>query len=595
MSLFGVRLSRRSGRVVAGLGGGRVSLDNVAFAEGGEPFWLNAEDDIIYASTSGGNDVGVMIRHANGTTTPALNPDGTPVKPANELAAGGGRWARWRTGVGLTDSTGLALPSAGLLDVGPDATLYYNVDRDHGIRARRIDGTDVEILPFVRWTALWLTGVEGGCVWTDYNLHAHTWNLPTPVTVEGEAVFCPSAFFLAGRWWICYLTQTRILAHYIDDPEYGYEIAIGDRLFYPHAIAFNGKIRCAYSVTSGAQPGNQRVVTIDPTSPRVKLRVPAPLRPLDAPVLSCCFFADSVRYGSDPAAPGTGTIVVETGLMPNRPTIIARSSDEGVDLINEYRRSWDRVRGIYITTERGDLRMQADAARARMKQLGLAPQPIISYTGSTLPADLSMVDVRGLQCYQEIGEPLSTAEHRWRNQVQGVGATPYAIVGGIFDRRSAAGRLPVADLRGAIPIYLDLARSPWCRGIYLFAWGRPGGGRDYGLGPDVQRLVDAAGTPAIAGPSITITSYSPAAGKAPLEVVAVWDYDGISGPVSLVYWLWRRTDSSTWNTANPTGNPPDDRDHHFRFTQPGRYEIAARAVGPGGAHQTGRQRLVLVA
>lgn len=603
VSVFGVRVSRRSGRVLAGLGGGHVSLDNVAFGEGGSPCWFNRDDDAVYAGTEAGHETHVMMRYANGTIAIAHNADGSDAGGANEVAGGGGRWARWAAGPkGLTDSTGIELPKSGLLDVGPDGTLYFVRDRQagRGIVALALDGTETEILPASRGTALWLTGVEGGCVWTSYGLVANSWNLPTPVTVEGEAVFCPSVLFLDGRWWIVYLTQHRILAHPIEDPTDGYEIAIGDRLYFPHAVSFNGKIRCAYSVTNGAQPENQRAIDIDPDSPRVKLHVPQPLRPLQRAILTACFFADSARYGSDPASPGTGSIIVESGLAPNRPVIIARLADPvagnpGVDLINEYRRSWDRVRGIYVTSERGSLTVEAGAARARMQALKLAPRPLISYTGPNLPTDLSMVDVRGIECYQNIGETLINAEHRWRNQTQSLGNARYAIIGGLFDRRGAAGALTAADLRAAIPRYLELARQVNCDGIYLFAWGRPGGGRDYGLGPDVQRLVDACGSPAPLAPSITITSYTPMAGKVPFTVAAVWGYDGISGPVSRLYWLWRLSGSSTWNTANPDGNPPSDPDHHYRFDTAGRYEIACRAVGPGGAHQTQRQRPVLAA
>jgi hypothetical protein len=96
--------------------------------------------------------------------------------------------------------------------------------------------------------------------------------------------------------------------------------------------------------------------------------------------------------------------------------------------------------------------------------------------------------------------------------------------------------------------------------------------------------------PAIDPPKITIASYAPTSGPAPLAVRAVAAIDASSGPIDELQWRWRAAGGGSWAIA--AVNPPDDPDHTYRFDAAGTYELSLRATGPGGADETGTPRRV---
>ena len=65
-------------------------------------------------------------------------------------------------------------------------------------------------------------------------------------------------------------------------------------------------------------------------------------------------------------------------------------------------------------------------------------------------------------------------------------------------------------------------------------------------------------------PSVTISSYAPTLGAAPLEVRAVASISAGSGPVDSFTWLWRAVGDWAWAAA--ATNPSSDLDHTFTFT-----------------------------
>lgn len=92
-------------------------------------------------------------------------------------------------------------------------------------------------------------------------------------------------------------------------------------------------------------------------------------------------------------------------------------------------------------------------------------------------------------------------------------------------------------------------------------------------------------------PRVTIVSYQPQAGRAPMTVRAVRGLSG--GPAMRLYWLRRQhAPNARWETV--ANNPASDPDHHFQFDEPGVYEIAVEVTGPGGSDRTGAVRLVTV-
>jgi len=308
-----------------------------------------------------------------------------------------------------------------------------------------------------------------------------------------------------------------------------------------------------------------------------------------------CFFADSKRYQTDPPAPGSVSVLVEERLASSRGVVLARLSDEtNVDLLAEWRGRWAQVRGIYVTSERGPLRAEAAAARARMSSLGVALRPVISYTGPTLPADLSGIDVVGVEWYLKTdGETVQQAEPRWRAQISLAGGKPLAPMLGMFDR---TGQVSEALWGACLPRYEALLRELGDRVRFVlgFSWGRPGGLRDHpALRPWMAALAGAYTPPSSAQPDpplVTITDYNPQAGAHPLTVRAVRALSG--GPATTLTWRMRREGATDWTPV--AVNPATDPDHSFVFPSAGSYEIGVDVVGPGGSNGTVTPRKVRV-
>jgi hypothetical protein len=300
-----MRLNTR-GQVAAGVGSGGVSIDGVVIGLGGSAAWFT-DDEVVYGAVRGGREWKVCVYHTGTKQTRDVAPGG-----ANEVRGGGGRWARWLgNATGLTDSTGLSLPMAGLHDVGPDGVLYYKPNRaaDNGIIARYLDGREVVVS--ATSIPLSLRGVQGGCVWTDERLKVHAWNLPQPVT--SLPVFTPRAACVNGEWWLAYGDGTRILAQPFAKPE-GYIVANFGNTFDLDCIALNGTLRVVYATTQGEQPGQYGLLDLDRSRPRVNLTVapppppqrPSPRPPPEPPPVSIPNHLDVVREARERYADESG-------------------------------------------------------------------------------------------------------------------------------------------------------------------------------------------------------------------------------------------------------------------------------------------------
>ena len=97
-------------------------------------------------------------------------------------------------------------------------------------------------------------------------------------------------------------------------------------------------------------------------------------------------------------------------------------------------------------------------------------------------------------------------------------------------------------------------------------------------------------TTATTPPAVTITQFGPAAGPAPLTVVAIAAIT--SGVIDTLTWRWRRAGEAGWQSAPPVTST--QREHRYVFDDPGRYEISLRGDGPDGMAETGARREVTV-
>ena len=225
--------------------------------------------------------------------------------------------------------------------------------------------------------------------------------------------------------------------------------------YEPHAV-YNGSrwAVCARSTNGIAlfQVLQEPFTMLEPMQPPAP--VPAPGWPGVAPAhLKGCgyFFRDTGVYayiakygGENPAAPGTHSVIVDDFGLPAEPHPdghTPRMIVGGGQLIHGQMASWwDRVDAVFIANETRDpaeLRETADFARMLMRERGLTPKPLLSYSaGHIIPSALEPTDIFGVQLYAERGpDPVANLRAQaaaiWP-QIQHVPRV--AIIGQAYDR-----------------------------------------------------------------------------------------------------------------------------------------------------------------
>jgi hypothetical protein len=298
------------GHVAHGRGSTGAFVDNVAFDTGGEACWLEP-GVVVYQH--GGTDGWYLARYdvATSQTTRVITDPADPYygRGANTIAGGGGVWAAWLgDGVtGLYTSTGLSLPAASLLDVGPDGAIGYkpNYQAAGGGRVEEVNG-DTWALTDDTVFELQLLG-ERRAIWRDTGAGVQVSGLPVPVLVSG-GVYTPRALQVQGAWWICYYSDgLKQLVLHPFDATVGYVLTAGDA--WPDAVCLHGTtVRVAWSVTLGEAAGHVQTRDIDiAVEPRTDLTVEMPPDPPDPP-----------EPEPEPVDPPTITIshYDETGIAP---------------------------------------------------------------------------------------------------------------------------------------------------------------------------------------------------------------------------------------------------------------------------------------
>jgi hypothetical protein len=93
-------------------------------------------------------------------------------------------------------------------------------------------------------------------------------------------------------------------------------------------------------------------------------------------------------------------------------------------------------------------------------------------------------------------------------------------------------------------------------------------------------------------PEITIASYDPKEGDAPLQVRAISKLTDPDRRIRTLEWLYRPIGTQSWVVA--ASSVPENSIQTYSFAQPATYEIKLRGVYDGGTAETGLQRLVTV-
>jgi len=247
------------GSVCHGVGGGNAHLNNVAFSPGAVLGWMN---DTTVAFTNASDSYLVSKYDVPTTTITRLTPNAS----ANNGGAGGNHAAWWLAPAGtagLYATTGLRLPSAGMLAMGPDGAIAYKPSYSSSgpTRVRELSGADWQLTPNHAY-ALQLLGA-GRAIWIDSVLGLRTIGIPTPAVLAGPIGF-PYAFLIGGVWWIGYWSELNgTVMHPFTTPNLDHVLVPAGVDNWPAFRALsNNTVRFAWSSTEAEQAGQITATTI---------------------------------------------------------------------------------------------------------------------------------------------------------------------------------------------------------------------------------------------------------------------------------------------------------------------------------------------
>jgi hypothetical protein len=405
-----------------GVGGGYASWNNAAFSIGGVGGWMD-RDRIAFAN---GNDNWIVSTYHKGTG--AIEQVQFPgpgalmmapaaaraysrslrrsrmAMPANLIYAGGGHVAAWLAGSGemhgLHTTTGVRMPEAGLLGMGPDASLAFKPDyHSEGPTYVQELGAAPRLLTLGHASALQLLG-ERRAIWMQ-GMAVCVDNLPIPAYHSEGGVWTARAVYVNDEWWICYYSGSKgIVLHPFRSAAAAYPLLPhGDGW---HAIAASGPstVRFVISKTEGEGPGDIWGYDIDV---RTGFAMPVPYSSVQDP--RTYPFQDMATI--NPAPPVSIPV-----FHFNHGVMTVPFKDPEVKAGTTYRME-DNSLGIY--TERPDPSASvAIAASQDMRVLCTHDAPDVWVP----PAVLRDWDVPCIEFYRLKHEMLGTSVDRWRENLQ---------------------------------------------------------------------------------------------------------------------------------------------------------------------------------
>lgn len=345
-----------------GVGGGNASINNVAFSPGGWAGWVS-DDEAFFGD---GSDAWVCAIYNQATKQKrrAISDPSDPHYGAgmNVGFAGGGVWAGWAgypagdPRRGLFTSTGLRLPDAGLLGVGPTGELGFKPDYQSAgpslvLEKAGQDRVAAYSAPGVKpgspeaLAALEPELIAEGLLWqlspgSPYDLQLlgagrAIWQEGQRIFVRGlpqcvqlGAAYGPRAHQTPdGRWWVSYYsTLGGIILHPFDELV-GYTIVQPGIDCWHSARSFGVEVEFALFATEAEQNGwLRRAVVNTALDPRKPLKPPS--APLVLPTPTRKYWAGWFEFASTPEGPGSSMLVVRnrSGAL-GRPAIVTSESD----------------------------------------------------------------------------------------------------------------------------------------------------------------------------------------------------------------------------------------------------------------------------
>lgn len=284
------------GEVAMGAGGLQGSVNGGFIPNAmGSPCWLT--NDVVAYTTS--NRPAIETLNLRTGAVSEVAPRG-----ANDLMCRGGVWAGWLAGFGLFTSTGLHLPEAGLIGVGPDGELAYVPNRQVGlgVNVREVNGTEWRLTDGVVFDLQLLGG--GRAIWTAAQ-QVFVRGIPQPMTLPG-GVWRPRVVEHQGRLWLTYFSgRYGVVLHTFGDATAGYVIAPPGVDAFQHDVASVGEvIRVASSARAGELPIDLVVKDVNPTTtPKVPFTttptpIPTPIpTPTPTPTPQECPASNGIQNG----------------------------------------------------------------------------------------------------------------------------------------------------------------------------------------------------------------------------------------------------------------------------------------------------------
>jgi hypothetical protein len=406
----------------------------------------------------------------------------------------------------------------------------------------------------------------------------------------------PFLFTYHGRLWVATCTDMAATQYVLIRPV-GEEPCIILECVCDHLNAFvmGDTLRLATSNNVGGMMVQD--VSLLTARRRLEPRLSKPSQPVWAG-----YFYSFGRHGDWPSAPQNCAVVVDADhalvASVDVPVIITPNC------IPVLKDRWDRVIALYVGPEGviADNLREAEKAVLETNRLGLPRKPVVAYFTDgqmkelTPQTSLPFIDWIGIQAYFMSAPTPWQLQQFWADRLGRIPAgKKVAVIAQAYDRNGVwTNEKELAALQPYLmqPIYENKAIA-----FLMFAYARPGGAKFY---PRMlewhQAFVSVIDTPKIEAPMdlprVTITSYDPKSGDAPLKVRAIYKREPTSGPIDRLEWLHKKPGSPLWNVA--ATNHPDDPDHTYTMNEAGTHEIRLRAIGPGGVGETAMKREVKV-
>jgi hypothetical protein len=604
------------GNALMGVGDGPASIDRIKIADvGGGGQWLN-DLTALYQTRKNGTYLLETYSFQTGSKEPFAH------RGANHLVAGGGRFAAWLNGYGMYGD--LTDPEAYPLAASRDGAIAY-IPHYHvglGFRVVASDDSTTLVVPGVDCKDLQLHSATQAS-WRDNSGKLFTIGIPEP-TVLGPLTRPRRAVSPTGEvWWVYWAGDNIGLVAHPENSFQGYLIESQPLAFNHDAIFVERFLRVVYSKRQGELPDD--LVTrnfnphLDPRIDLAALRMSYTIPSMKQASMSY-FFLHSTQYG-DSDFPCHFSVIVNDdynalhrALTQGKDCLITPSMIPQLPL-----QGVKHIRALFIGAEKGwqfaenEARFAKQAWYARFgKTIEVVWYTTPGETSSSAYHIPSTVDIAGPQFYIDdfniapsaLTVALANQMDFWRKKL-GVGK-PWWLVCQAFDRRRDAEgtvKFRTDSLIALQPLFAEmLNKHAYATGIMFFAANRPGGVRDY---PELQywhaaiyKAIPKAPPwptvkePTMQIPTLTITTYEPTSGEAPLRVRAVCALTDPERRIQRLEWLYRVSGTQTWILA--ATNAINDDDHTYVFPNPETYEIKLRGVYAGGVAETGKLRIVRV-